>query len=178
MSWDVTELGRRMAQMIRIGVVDSVDLTDATQPRCVVKIGPLTSPPIPWIAPRAGNDAELWAPEPGEQAVILSPFGDLAQAVALVGLYQSNFPAPGTDPDIRTVKYKDGAAEQYDRAAHKYSFTIPTGGSFTFQVGSTAMVLNETGLNITNGDVTADGHTLKLHTHIDSRGGQTSGPTG
>jgi phage baseplate assembly protein V len=172
--WPLSELERRVAQMIRVGVIKSVDASDPTAPTCVVANGALETPSIPWFSARAGNDAEFWCPEVGEQAVVFSPFGDVAQGFALVGLFQDTHPAPSTNPDVHVRKYKDGATIQYDRAAHAYSINIPAGGSFTISIGSTTFVLQEGGAALTGGDITADGIGLKVHHHTDSRSGATS----
>lgn len=177
MSFPLSDLARRVAQMIRLGTVESVDMADATKPRCVISDGSWKTAAIPWVSTRAGNDAEFWAPEVGEQALVLSPHGDAAQAVALIGLFQTAMPAPGTNPDQRVTKYKDGAIESYDRAVHAYKLQIPAGGSITLQVGNTMLVLTESGAAVTSGDVSADGVSLKNHLTTGVKGGSDlSGP--
>jgi phage baseplate assembly protein V len=173
MTWPLSELERRVAQMIRVGTIKSVDLSDPAQPTCVVTNGGLDTPSLPWFAPRAGNDAEFWCPEQGEQAVVFSPFGDVAQGFALVGLFQDAYPSPGTNPDVHVRKYKDGAVESYDRAAHAYLRAVPSGGSITLQVGNTSLVLTDSGVKVTGGDVVADNISLKGHHHLDAQGGDT-----
>ncbi|WBO60547.1 phage baseplate assembly protein V [Acidocella sp. MX-AZ03] len=83
----------------------------------------------PWISARAGGDAEIWAPDQGEQAVVFSPFGDPAQGVALVGIFQMTMPAPAATAGQRVVKYKDGGIESYDRTASKKVISVPAGAA-------------------------------------------------
>lgn len=143
MTFSLAELQRRMALMIRVGSVSDVDTSDPAAPRCIVENGGLVTDWLPWLAPRAGNDSEFWAPEIGEQAVVFSPFGDQAQGIVLFGIPQDAFPAPETNPDRHVRKYKDGAVVSYDRAAHAYLVDVPAGGNITFQVGSTSLVLQD-----------------------------------
>jgi len=172
--WALSELGRLVAQMIRVGTVKSVDLSDPARPTCVVTSGGLDTPPLPWLAPRAGYDAEFWCPEAGEQAVVFCPLGDPAQGFVLLGLFQEAHPAPGNNPDVHVRRYKDGAMVQYDRAAHAYSIEIPAGGSISFRVGSASLVMREDGIDFTGGDITVNGIGVVAHHHTDSRNGTTS----
>lgn len=223
MSYSLAELERRLALMIRIGYVSEVDTSDPAAPRCIVTNGGLETDWLPWFAPKSGNDAEFWAPEIGEQAVVFSPFGDQAQGIVLFGIAQDAMPAPETNVDKHVRKYKDGAIVSYDRAAHNYLVDIPAGGSITLRVGSTSLVLQDGsatltaqtfehignqatfdgaatvkkllswlsgvagnagssggansivgGVNITQGDVTADGIGLKSHHHNEHDGPPTS----
>ncbi|SAL03118.1 phage baseplate assembly protein V [Caballeronia fortuita] len=137
---DIGELQRQISQLLRIGtVVQVVAGTDTA----IVEIGGVQSDPMQWAVQRAGPDASWWAPEPGEQVVIFAPYGDPAQAIILFSLYQDLYAAPSTNPNVRRTTYKDGAVEQYDRSAHAYLLSIPSGGSFTVQVGGSSMVLTD-----------------------------------
>jgi phage baseplate assembly protein V len=137
---DIGELQRQISQLIRIGtVVEVVAGTDTA----TVEIGGVVSPPLQWGVLRAGPDADWWAPEPGEQVLIFAPYGDVAQAIILFSLYQDLYAAPSTNTNVRRRTYKDGAVEQYDRSAHAYLLQIPSGGSFTVQVGGSSMVLTD-----------------------------------
>ncbi|KWI69676.1 phage baseplate assembly protein V [Burkholderia ubonensis] len=140
MSQDIGELQRQISQLVRIGVV--IELVAGTD-TAIVEIGGVNSDPMQWTTQRAGPDADWWAPEPGEQVVVFAPFGDMAQAFIAFSLYQDQFAAPSTNPNVRRRTYKDGAVEQYDRSAHAYLLSIPSGGSFTVQVGGSSMTLTD-----------------------------------
>jgi phage baseplate assembly protein V len=141
MTWPLAELERLVAQMIRVGTIKSVDLSDASAPTCVVTNGGLDTDSLPWVSLRAGADSEFWCPDIGEQALVLSPFGDMAQGFVIVGIFQGAMPSPGLNPDVRVTRYKDGAIESYDRANSKYLLQVPVGGSITLQVGSTSLAM-------------------------------------
>ena len=68
---DISELFRRVSNIIRIGKVISVDYTKA---KAKVKIGNLTTEYLPWLTPSTA----AWIPlKNGEQVLVLSPNGDL-----------------------------------------------------------------------------------------------------
>lgn len=145
------DIERRLANLIRIGVVEELDTSAA---RVRVRIGELLTAAIPWLTHRAGADRSWWAPEPGEQVVVLSPSGELAQAVVLPALYRSSAPAPADAATVHRVVYEDGTTIEYDRAAHKLKatvvgdvevtadgdVTIDAGGNATVNAGNTATV--------------------------------------
>lgn len=115
MSWNVSELERRIANIIRVGVVAELDESGA---RVKVRIGEILTAPLPWLTSRAGPDRTYWAPEPGEQVLLLSPSGDLAQAVVLPSIYQEASPAPADLKTVHRTVYADGTKTEYDRKNH------------------------------------------------------------
>lgn len=110
----LAELERRLANIVRIGTVEEADYPNA---RVRVAIGEILTAWLPWLTRRAGGDRDWWAPEAGEQVVVLSPAGDLAQGVVLPSLYADAAPAPATSPDIRREIHGDGLVIEHDRAA-------------------------------------------------------------
>jgi phage baseplate assembly protein V len=204
-----------------VGVIAQLDEANA---RVIVRAGGLTTDWLPWLTMRAGEDRTWWAPEPGEQVLVLSPYGDPAQAVVLPAIYQEAHPAPGSVKTTSRVEFKDGAFVQYDREGHHYHLDVPAGGSITLHIGSTTLLLEDgkttlttpellvdspkstfTGavnvqglltylagmvgkggsgatasiqgsVAVTGGDVTADGVSLKGHTHPGDSGGTTGAP--
>ncbi|MDT9046520.1 phage baseplate assembly protein V, partial [Escherichia coli] len=132
MRFDLGELGRTQANMIRYGVVTELDEANA---RVKCSTGGLDTDWLPWIAGRAGATRKWSAPRPGEQVVVISPYGDPAQAFVLPGLYQDAFPAPANSKDKETTVYPDGSTVEHDSAAKSYTYTVPAGGKITLQVG-------------------------------------------
>ena len=86
------ELGRKLENVIRRGTVHAV----RGKPAAVrVQSGDNITNWLPWLALRAGGveGGRMWdAPVEGEQCVILSQGGDLAQGVVLVGLPSDAMP--------------------------------------------------------------------------------------
>ncbi|MBO4700526.1 MAG: phage baseplate assembly protein V, partial [Alphaproteobacteria bacterium] len=88
---DISELFRRVSNIIRIGKVISVDYTKA---KAKVKIGNLTTDFMPWLTP----STSAWIPlKNGEQVLVLSPNGDLRMGMILPALYQNTKSPPAHD---------------------------------------------------------------------------------
>lgn len=226
-AWRLQELERRLNNLLMVGTILEVDYAAA---RCRVEIGELRTAWLKWFTTRASSDRSWWAPEVGEQVMVLSPSGELAQGTVLPAIYQSAHPAPGDRATHRIDDYGDGTRVTYDRAAsvltidcvgdvvieNANSITVNTGttlditagGSatltapdvtvdspqsiFTGQVtiqgpliyqsgmtgsgGSGASASITGGISVTSGDVTADGVSLKSHTHPGDSGGTTGPP--
>lgn len=179
-----------ISELIRLGTIASVDLGAAT---CTVRYGDpddddggAETPPIRWLAPRAGKTRVWSPPSVGEQALLLVPDGQIAAAIALVGIWQDAFPPPGSTL-AELVEYEDGARIGYDPEAHALTAILPGGatalveapGGLTIRADVTIegnVTLNG-GLNATD-DVTADGISLKSHKHggVQPGAAQTGGP--
>lgn len=144
--FDLVELARRLANVVREGTVAEVD-TAGYRLRVdydTDKDGnPVLTAPIPWLTGRAGPDSDWWAPEVGEQVVLLAPSGELTQALALPALYSDAHSAPSDDADKRVVKHADGALFEYDRANHRYAITLPEDGEMLITIGSTVLRLDK-----------------------------------
>lgn len=140
---DLAEIARRLANVVRTGTVAEVDL-DAYRLRARYDTdaagGAVLTAPIPWVVARAGGDRTWWAPEVGEEVVLLSPSGELTEAIALPAFYSSAHPAPSTEADKRVTRHSDAALFEYDRAAHRYLIQLPAGSRV--QVEADTIVLS------------------------------------
>lgn len=114
-----TEASRRIANVIRYGVVKETDYEKALI-RVELQDGELLTDWIPWVTLRAGNDKFWWAPEEGEVMLLLAPSGELANAVALPAAF-SNQNQNATEPTVQRQTFEDGTVIEYDRAAHRYT---------------------------------------------------------
>jgi len=192
------DLSRLIENLIRTGTIAEVDHGAAL---CRVKTGAITTAWLPYFERRAGNTRTWNPPTEGEQCVVLSPSGELAAGLVLVGLYSTAHPAPSADPEMHIVEYPDGAAISYNhstgqlnasgiksaivQAADSITVDCPqstfTGnvivnGLFTYTSGMVGSG-GETTAQIT-GDVVADGVSLKNHRHsgVQPGGGNTGEP--
>lgn len=194
---DFAELVRRLEQLARYGTIAAVDHTAA---RCRVQFGRLLSTWVPWLALRAGTTRHWSPPTVGEQCLLISPGGDPAGAVALIGLYSTSVPAPSDSADLHITHYADGAIVSYDHVTHRLVATLPEGGHFdvtsttgkitteqleivtdqlTVNAGQTDWTgpIDLTGRLDASDDVTAAGISLKGHKHSGvSRGGALTDP--
>lgn len=149
MSYQETEADRRLANIIRLGVVQALDEGAGT---VTVSFGDdIVSEPLPWMTSRAGAGARSWwAPEPGEQVVVVSPSGDISNGVVLPGsVYQDAYGAPAADKNIHRTEYADGSVVQYDRGAHQ--LLVDVSGS-----SGNVMIVCQTATVQASGSVTLD----------------------
>ena len=109
-------------------------LANRGRPRCSGRArdgrcrGGLTTDWLPWITRRAGETRTWSAPRPGEQVLVLAPYGDLAQAVVLPALYQDAHPVPAARQDIERITYPDGSTVDYDSAQGQLTVTVAAAG--------------------------------------------------
>ncbi|AMO58113.1 phage baseplate assembly protein [Endozoicomonas montiporae CL-33] len=145
-SFDVVELARQLANVVRPGIVVEVDHRQA---KVRVQTGKLKTQWLPWLTLRAGNNRN-WQPlEVGEQVILLCPCGDPAQAWVLGSGYQENLPALSSDPDKEIYRFSDGAHFEYDRKNHHLKVQLPS--------GSTTELVSTGGIDFT-GDLTVNGN--------------------
>jgi phage baseplate assembly protein V len=119
---DLSTLARLIENLLRLGTVAQVQ---HQPPRVKVKTGALTTSWLPWLTPRAGTNREWHPPSVGEQVLLLSPSGQLANGVVLTGIFSELIPANGARADLHRLTYNDGAVLEYDSAAHLLKATIP-----------------------------------------------------
>ncbi|MBD9653580.1 phage baseplate assembly protein V [Pseudomonas sp. PDM12] len=118
----LADLARLIENLIRFGTVAEVQ---PKPPRVRVKSGDITTAWRPWINLRAGDDREWDPPTIGEQVVLFSPSGNLAQGVVLAGLFSDQIPANGDREGLHRRTYRDGAVIEYDSIAHHLRATLP-----------------------------------------------------
>lgn len=137
----IAELNRLLENLIRLGTIAEVQ---HVPPRVRVSTGELLTTWLPWIALRAGADQDWDPPTDGEQVVLLSPSGQLANGVVLTGLFSDQIPANGDRAGLRRRTYGDGAVIEYDSVAHHLRAVLPAGG--------TSEVISDGGIRIV-GDI-------------------------
>lgn len=138
-AYTLAETDRVLSNMIRLGTVAQLDTAAA---RVRVDLGGVLTDWIPWLAARAGATRAWSAPRAGEQVVLLAPYGDLGQAVALPGVYSDQHPAPADNEAIEAVQYPDGTRVTYDSGAHVLTVNA---GSARVVVNCTAASVNASG---------------------------------
>ncbi len=111
MNTQLTELLRRLRNLIRIGVITQVD---TTRGMCRVMTGNLETDWLHWLTSRAGNSRTWWAPSVDEQVLLLSIGGDLTTAFILPAIFSDEFPAPSASPEAVCIALPDGAVMEYE----------------------------------------------------------------
>lgn len=141
---DPKDIQRLIGDVVRFGVIASVDLAQAT---CRVAIGDITTTDLPWLTRRAGKTRTWSAPSVGEQCILLCAEGDTEAGIVLPGVFSDAMPAPSSAA-VELIQFEDGAVISYDPAAHQLTATLPDGGK--------AALTATGGVSIT-GDVTITG---------------------
>jgi phage baseplate assembly protein gpV len=128
---NIADIERRLENIIRIAEISDVDYHDPENPVCRCMVGEIKTNWLSIGHTRMGVVKDWNPPSKGEQVVLLSPNGDLSQAVIIASLSSTLNPAP-------------------DTTAHKpnLSAILPTGATFELK--------SDGGLKIT-GDIALDG---------------------
>lgn len=101
---------------------------------------------------RTKGDRSYWLPDPGEYVGCMMDEHDEAGAV-LGSIFSTEDPPPVADANKRHRVHKDGAAFEYDRAAHIWSVSIPAGGKLRFSVGQSVLEITDAGWTVVTPDV-------------------------
>lgn len=117
---DIAELSRRLENMIRIGTIAEIDHAAR---RVRVNSGELTTDWLKWRAVRAGSTLTWEPPTIGEQVMILSPSGELANGIVIPSIYSDAHDAPDSSPNTHVTQYPDGAVVSYNHASGAMSIT-------------------------------------------------------
>lgn len=160
---DLVELARRLANVIRYGAIHDVDHARAMA-RVAYANGddgnPVLTGWLPFATAMAGEDRDWRPPSPGEQAIVLSPSGELASGVILAGVNTGDSEAPDASPHKHVVVYRDEARIEYDTETHELSAVLPDGGKASIAAPGGLAIEGDTeatGDLTVNGDVKVNG---------------------
>lgn len=126
--------------MFRVGVVQEQDAALARVRVTFADYDQLRSWWLPLVVPKTQNDKAYWIPDLGEQVVCLMDAHDEAGAV-LGAIYSSADATPVNSADKWHLGFKDGAAFEYDRAAHVLSLEFTDGASIKYDGGAHALTI-------------------------------------
>ncbi|EKN3489571.1 phage baseplate assembly protein V [Yersinia enterocolitica] len=104
-------LKRLLANIIRIGIVSDIDLTNRL---CRVRIGNLETDWLNWLTLRAGRVRFWSAPSQGEQVMVLSIGGELTTGFVLPAIFSDANSAPSQSADAMVITFPDGARFEYE----------------------------------------------------------------
>ena len=151
--FDASEADRRLSNIVQMGVVEQVDYSNSPSAR--VRVGDLLSGWMRMGTSRAGDAHESWGYSVGEEVLVVSTSGNLAQGVIVCAI------ANGINP------------AQAAAGVHK---TVYPGGVI-IEIANGSVNITAPNNLIVNGDVIADGISLKKHTHPHGDpAGNTGGP--
>ncbi|SRR6266550_2861506 len=139
----ISELQRKLANIVRIGVVKEIDYEKA---RVRVKIGEILTDYLPWITSKAGKDRDWSPPDIDEQVMVFSPLGELSLGVVLPGIYQERYPAPENKKEINSVKFQDGTKLSYNQEKHHLKIDVVD--KITLKVGESSIEMTKKGIKL------------------------------
>ena len=124
---NIAELLRLIQNLLRFGSIAEVDhgVPNERLPAVRVRSGALLTGWLPWAGGRAGTTRDWSPPTVGEQVMILSPGGDLANGVAMPSLFQLSAPPPTNDPSKIARQFPDGGLFEYDHANSVLRINLP-----------------------------------------------------
>lgn len=179
---EITDLKRRVSNGVVVGKIMAVDHEKG---RYRLEAGDLESDWLPMSTPRAGKTSIYSSYEEGEQVVLVSPSGDLSQAV-IIGAVATGETQAGDKGNIHRIKYPDGTVVEYDHEAKRYKMDVADGGSFELNIGGGATIVGSgdtltlkagaiklESATLTHNDVDISEH--HVHTKV-LQGGDLSGP--
>jgi len=134
----IAELQRKLANVIRIGIVKEVDYEKA---KVKVKIGEFLTNFLPWIAGRAGEEKSWFVPSIDEQVVIFSPLGELSLGVVLAGIYQKKYSAPENRKEVSSFTFEDGTKLSYNKENHNLEISVVD--KITLKVGESSIEMTK-----------------------------------
>ncbi|WP_071058134.1 phage baseplate assembly protein V [Pelistega sp. MC2] len=176
---DIFELARLLQNLIRLGTVTAVRHSTPSAVR--IKTGELETNWIPFLTLRAG-DVKTWCPPSvGEQVVLLSPGGELTNAVALTGLYSDHMAEPSNSGAVHTITYPDGAEIKYDHGSSALSISgintleINASGAISINAPQTTIngIVTQSGGPMSSNGIVVDTH---KHAGVIPGGSNTQGP--
>jgi phage baseplate assembly protein V len=129
----LNDISKRISNIIRIGTISNLDFNSAI---ARVKIGDLETNWLPWINSNSGTNNSWNPPEIGEQVVILSPSGELNQAVILPSLYKNN--ASENSSTIKSMIFADGSKVSFNLESGNLDLDIK--GNATIKVAGNAQI--------------------------------------
>ena len=142
---EVAELDRRVANMVRFATVIALD---PARRRVKVEDGDWQSGWLPWLERRAHDEASWSPPKPAERVVVMSPHGDVDQAVVMTGLPCDDYPPPSAEPTQAMHRLADGAFLRHDAASGAMVLKLAAAGSLRIEVGDSVLEFDTDGLRI------------------------------
>lgn len=161
----ISELERRLANVVRHGTVAEVDVARGVR----LRLGGTDAEPFlgPWVpyGQAAGALKVHTPPSVGQQMTVFSPAGDFRQGTALPMAWSTENPSPSGATDENVVTF-GGVTMKL------------TGEAVEIAIGGVKVTISGTGLAIDGGEITHNGHKIDdSHKHTGVQpGGARSGP--
>ena len=143
------DINRRLENLLRFGKIKTINPSKPI-PTVTVDLSDIVTPEIRCLNIRSGSDVTWDMPSVDEEAVVISPCGEIGPtSFVLFGFYNDSHPAPSDDLNQKIRVFSDGCLIAYDVAAHQLSAILPSGGK--------AIITADGGVTV-NGDTTINGN--------------------
>ncbi|WP_202301543.1 phage baseplate assembly protein V [Dryocola clanedunensis] len=130
MSDAVGDLQRRLANLVRRGVIHSVQAGGI--PKCRVDLGDIVTGWLPLCQGYSGkNRADSNPFAPGDAVTVLSEAGELNNGRVFPGWNTGALPVPEGSESEHVTRYGDGTEVRYDREGHNLTIRLVEGGTYT-----------------------------------------------
>jgi phage baseplate assembly protein V len=166
----IKQLELQSFNYIRLGKVSAVDYSLG---KVRITTGDNVTKLIPWMAFQANSNVVSWSPPTiGESALVLAEGGDLANSVALLGLYSNSFPKDNNEGTKYNKVFSDGTKIEYDLSNKKLDVEVESSGSIDLSVGNSSIIVddakirlasNGSSLELNNAGVDVDGARIDLN---------------
>lgn len=151
----IAQLNRRVDNLLRVGTVEEVRAGKAR-----VRTGKILTDWRPYLVQRAGSSKRSWRISVGEQVLLLSLSGDLANAFVLPAINSLENPEPHDHESADHIEYPDGAVIEYnpDTGALKVTGITTAEVQATEHVKVDCPETETTGNLLVGGDITVKGN--------------------
>ena len=134
----------------RVGIVDAQNLATGRVRVTFLGRDHLQSWWLPVLAPKTQSDKAYWMPDLGEQVVCLMDEHD-EDGCVLGAIYSTVDTPPVSSADKFHASFKDGAAFEYDRAAHALSISLPAGATMSVAAPGGTVSINAATITLAGG---------------------------
>ena len=167
----------------RFGLISSVDKGSGTA-KVMLQPENILTGWLPMLAPWVGVGWGMFAPPPpGTQVALVMQEGDIDNGIILGPVWSNAARPPGAGDGEAVIRHTSGS-QVHLASDGTVTLQDPSGTSMKFTNNGTLLV---TGNLMVSGDVSDNGgvhgsvaslrNAYDPHTHVDSRGGTTSGPS-
>ena len=141
---------RLIANLLKQG---NIAQADAARGLVRVQHGDLLTDWLPYFVPFAGGVSVHRVPSVGENCLVLSPSGEVANGLVLCGLASHQHPQPSTSPDETVIRFPDNAQFSYNH----HSGSLKISGTKTIQIEASQSIEFDTPQATFTGEVIVQG---------------------
>lgn len=139
-SFSFSDLSRRVANLIRLGKIAEVKDSQVK-----VSIGKVITNWLPVLS--MAGDTSCWIPiSVGEQVMVISPYGEMSQAVVLRSINYNSFPAPEDKKAISLVSKSDVKANSEGKLEALFK------DGMSFKVGDLSLKIADREIKLISGN--------------------------